>query len=254
MRLSSLREPQSSSLSSGSFGSEKPGKRKKAEPATVKNVVRTMTELYQFQRIRGRAAGLADVDLIDLSSFSTEGTSRRAPGCQAVAALPFMATEIFQAHSLGAWLVTFGCIVMRTWTFSTVRYMTESTVHCRCAKANKRLRGLGSTGQFPLNSLAGGPGQRHGEQLDRQGRPDTSHNYAASKYTLFSGQRTVLSCACRLEHYKSWEEIPPEVLRDIADVAGPRCRGAPAGLYSGLGRSDCSARSRRRSVLKGPSE
>ena len=29
----------------------------KAEPATVKNVVRTVTELYKFQLIRGRAGG-----------------------------------------------------------------------------------------------------------------------------------------------------------------------------------------------------
>ena len=42
---------------------------------------------------------------------------------------------------------------------------------------------------------------------------NTAHRYAASKYTLsWRAKHTVLSCAKSLEHYKSWEEIPPEVL------------------------------------------
>ena len=45
-----------------------------------------------------------------------------------------------------------------------------------------------------------------GDWTDKVGQ-NTAHRYAA------------LSCAKSLEHYKSWEEIPPEVLRDITNVA-----------------------------------
>ena len=55
-----------------------------------------------------------------------------------------------------------------------------------------------------------------GDWRDKVGQ-NTAHRYAASKYTL--SLRTVLSCAKCLEHYKSWEEIPPEVLREITNVA-----------------------------------
>ena len=174
-------------------------KAQKAEPATVKNLVRTVTELYQFQLIRGRAAGLAEVDFIDLSSFLTEGTSapsralpalrwfnkhaalrigllprcaqrtRRAePGeHQAVAALPFMAAElesrIFQAHSRSdlsgcpclepGWSLL-AVSVMRTW--SSVRYMTESTVHCRCGKGKQASKRDGFDWAVPAKFASGG--------------------------------------------------------------------------------------------------
>ena len=171
-------------------------KAQKAEPATVKSVVQTVTELYQFQLLRGRAAGLADVALIDLSSFLTEGTSapsRALPALrwfskhaaldwalgillrehQAVAALPFMAAElesrIFQAHSrsdliwmplLGAWLVTCGCIRYAHLDRSSVRYMTESTVIVGVARASRQPRAMVLIGQFLLSSLAVGTSVR----------------------------------------------------------------------------------------------
>ena len=78
-------------------------KAQKAEPATVKKVVRTVTELYQFQLIRGRAAGLADVGLIDLSSFLTEGTS--APS----RALP--ALRWFNKHCMRPWTGRLGILL-----------------------------------------------------------------------------------------------------------------------------------------------
>ena len=176
-------------------------KAQKAEPATVKNVVRTVTDLYQFQLIRGRAAGLADVDLINLSSFLTDGTSapsralpalcwfskhaaldwalgdlvapersrRTEPGeHQAVAAFPFMATElesrIVHAHSrsdpiwmplLGAWLVTFGCIRYAHLDRSSVRHMTESTVHCRCGKGKQAAKRDGFDWAVPAKFACG---------------------------------------------------------------------------------------------------
>ena len=83
--------------------------------------------------------------------MAPEKKRRAEPGeHQAVAALPFMAAElesrIFQAHSrsdliwmplLGAWLVTFGCIRYAHLDRSSVRHMTESTVHGRCGKGKQ---------------------------------------------------------------------------------------------------------------------
>ena len=69
-----------------------------------------------------------------------------------------------------------------------------------------------------------------GDWTDKAGQT-TAHRYAASKYTLsLRAKRTVLSCAKSLEQYTSWEEIPPEVLRDIG---GRSCRGGTP-----VGRSD----------------
>ena len=69
----------------------------KAEPATIKNVVRTTAELHKFQLLRGRAEGLLDVDVIDLSAFLESGTS--APS----RALP--ALRWFVKHAGVAWSV-----------------------------------------------------------------------------------------------------------------------------------------------------
>ena len=58
-----------------------------------------------------------------------------------------------------------------------------------------------------------------GDWTDEVGQ-NTAHRYTASKCTLsLRAKHTVLSCANSLEHYKFWEEIPPEVLREITDVA-----------------------------------
>ena len=48
----------------------------KAEPATIKNVIRTIAGLHKFQLLRGRAEGLLDVDddVMDLSAFLESGT------------------------------------------------------------------------------------------------------------------------------------------------------------------------------------
>ena len=68
-----------------------------AEEATVKNVIRSLAELSRFQLLRGRAEGLRDVDVVDLASFLTAGTS--APS----RALP--ALRWFSKHGALAWEV-----------------------------------------------------------------------------------------------------------------------------------------------------
>ena len=181
-------------------------KAQKAEPATVKNVVRTVTELYQFQFTRGRAAGLADVGLIDLSSFLTEGisapsralpalrwfskhaaldwalgdlvaperTRQTEPGeHQAVAALPFMATElesrIFQAHSwrgyrcLGPGWLLLGASVARTWIAPPCAIGLRARCIVRAARASRQPRGMVLIGRSLLSSLAVGTGRKRGE-------------------------------------------------------------------------------------------
>ena len=67
----------------------------KAELATIK--VRTIAELQKLQLLRGRAEGLLDVDVIDLSAFLESGMS--APS----RALP--ALRWFVKHAGVAWLV-----------------------------------------------------------------------------------------------------------------------------------------------------
>ena len=69
----------------------------KAEPATIKNVIRTIAELHKFQLLRSRAEGMLDVDVIDLSAFLESGTS--APS----RALP--ALRWFVKHAGVAWSV-----------------------------------------------------------------------------------------------------------------------------------------------------
>ena len=49
-----------------------------AEEATVKRALTTLAELKQFQILRGRVDGLADLDLVDLDAFLQSGT--QAPG------------------------------------------------------------------------------------------------------------------------------------------------------------------------------
>ena len=73
-------------------------KASKAEGVTLKNVIRTIAELHKFQLLRGRAEGLADVDIIDLSAFLEEGTSALA---RALPALKWLAK-----HAGLAWAVT----------------------------------------------------------------------------------------------------------------------------------------------------
>ena len=53
-------------------------KASRAEGATLKNFIRIIAELHKFQLLRGRAEGLADVDLLDLSAFLEGGASAPA--------------------------------------------------------------------------------------------------------------------------------------------------------------------------------
>ena len=56
---------------------------------------------------------------------------------------------------LGAWLVTFGCIRYAHLDRSSVRYMTESTVHCRCGKGKQAAKRDGFHWAVPAKFASG---------------------------------------------------------------------------------------------------
>ena len=73
-------------------------------------------------------------------------------------------SRIFQAHSrsdpiwmplLGAWLVTFGCSRYALLDRSSVRYLTESTVHCRCGKGKQAAKRDGFDWAVPAKFACG---------------------------------------------------------------------------------------------------
>ena len=59
--------------------------------AAVQRVIRTMSELRHHQLLRGRAAGLGDIDVVDLFAFLQTGTTapaRSLPSRLALHAMP----------------------------------------------------------------------------------------------------------------------------------------------------------------------
>ena len=102
----------------------------KAEPATIKNVIRTIAELHKFQLLRGRAECLLDVGVIDLSAFLESGSGAWSHGASDPLWMPL----------LGAWLAAVGCIRFGHLENSVVERMTQSTVHCYCKKGKQASR------------------------------------------------------------------------------------------------------------------
>ena len=140
-----------------------------AEEATVKRALTTLAELKQFQILRGRVDGLADLDLVDLDAFLQSGTqapgraiqslrwfngaaslvwpvsqlvyeprpqSSRKPSGQAIPAEPAMLTlledRIEAMNLVGDVHVKRSCCLR----------ISESTMHCMCPRGKqRRLRG-----------------------------------------------------------------------------------------------------------------